>query len=343
MLFDQFIEIKSPKVKKSLEQILSTWLEELEKNKYDIVELAREFIKSTKGGKLTRGVLAVLGFELFKKETPEILKVSSALEIFHTSIIAHDDIIDKSTERRGEPSLFESLGGNHYGVSQAICLADLGFFSSFKIISETNFDSEVKLKALSYLSEMMMNTAYGEMLDVKLSFEKDSYTDQNALNIALLKTAKYSVTGPLIMGSILANADEKTISALTEIGDNLGIAYQIQDDILGVFGSAEQTGKSAVSDILEGKATLLISHALEKSNPKQKRVLKELYGKSLINETEIEEVKKIFLETRALDFSNIKKIEYADCAKKLIEKLHLNKEKKELLTSLADFLIKRNK
>ncbi len=336
MLFNDFLDSTAPKIESELKKILA---ENPEEQETSLTNLFKSFSDANFGGKFLRGVLVILGYTLSNgPDNKDIYKAASALEILHTSLLAHDDIIDKSLIRRGKKSLYAALGGDHDGVSQAICLGDFGFFLSVKLISGTDFKPEFKIKTISLLSEILSQTLQGEMLDIKLAKDK-SYKIESSLNIALLKTAKYSLSGPLTIGAILAGASDNLIKKLTEIGDKLGVAYQIQDDILGVFGEFSQTGKSSASDISEGKATLLISEALKKSNPKQKQILKNLYGKSQINESEVEEVKNIFIQTGGLEFAEIKKVEYATQAQKMIEGL----EKREFLTGLIDLLIKRKK
>lgn len=336
MLFNDFLYSTAPKVESELEKILA---KNPEKQATSLKGLFKAFSDANFGGKFLRGVLVILGYKLSNgPDNRDIYKVASALEILHTSLLAHDDIIDKSVKRRGKESLYSVLGGDHYGLSQAICLADFGFFLSIKLISGTNFKPEFKIKTISLVSEILSETLQGEMLDIKLAKDK-FYKTESSLNIALLKTAKYSLSGPLTIGATLAGAPENLVKKLTEIGDNLGIAYQIQDDILGVFGEFTETGKSSTSDISEGKATLLISGALEKSGQKQKQILKDLYGKSQINEMQLQQVKKIFIDTGALEFAETKKVEYATQAQKIIETL----EKKEMLTGLIDLLVKRKK
>lgn len=217
----------------NLQTILASFARELEKEEINILTSQRrqiqkissdlmpafdQFIKANKGGKKIRGFLIRLGFELAGGKGKDILKIAASYEILHSSILAHDDIIDKSPQRRGQPSLYKSAG-----VEQAITLADYGFFLAMKIISESKFKQNLKIKALNLFSQTMIETAIGQMLDIQ---KGDPFT------IMKLKTAKYTIAGPLQLGAILAGADQKLIRELGEFGENLGIAFQIQDDIL---------------------------------------------------------------------------------------------------------------
>lgn len=216
MDFEEYLSENAQKVEKSLVEILSKFELETRKVSPDLLPVIKQFIKSCQGGKRIRGVLVNLGYQLAGgKKTDQILLVSAALEILHTSILIHDDIIDESELRRGQPSLFKTIG-----AYQALTAGDLGFFLAFKIISESSFSN--KNQALTILSKIMVDTVLGQLLDIQ---------KQNPELIAKLKTAQYTILGPLTIGAILAGKDELT-RPLKIFGENLGIAYQIKDDIL---------------------------------------------------------------------------------------------------------------
>lgn len=228
MNFKDYLKQNAQKLDKTLESILADFLKETEKTNPKLLSFAQEFLNSCKGGKRIRGVLVKLGYEI---ATPrhggarnDIVRIGAAFEILHTALLIHDDIIDQSSKRRDKPSLYMALGGEHYGISQAICLGDIGLYLPIKIITETSFSDEYKLKALNYFSQILINTGWGQVLDVEKSPDKEF--------INLFKTAKYTISGPLQIGAILGGADDKLIKDLGIIGDNLGIAFQIKDDVL---------------------------------------------------------------------------------------------------------------
>ena len=222
MDFAEYLKNSAKALDKEVGKILEEQLKEAEKTDKKLVPLLKAFSKTCQGGKRIRGALIMLGYEI-AAHLPgvrahlggEIIKVAAAYEIAHSAVLIHDDIIDKSLTRRDKPSLYMGLGGNHYGISQAICLADYGFFLAFKIIAKT--------KAAEVFSQVMMNTTWGQMLDIEKADPKV---------VMRLKTACYTIAGPLQIGAILAGADEKSVRVLGEFGENLGIAYQIKDDIL---------------------------------------------------------------------------------------------------------------
>lgn len=239
--------------------ILNDQRKKIQKISSNLIPLFDQFIKANKGGKKLRGFLIKLAFELAGGKGQEILKIAACYEILHTSILAHDDIIDKSPTRRGKPSLYKSIG-----VEQAITLADYGFFLAMKIISESKFAEKLKIQALKMFSKTMIDTAIGQMLDI-------AHGDPQT--VALLKTARYTIAGPLILGAILAGAGEKLIRELGEFGEELGIAFQIRDDILdGEVKSVDEAKTKALE--YTDKARALIPKLTD--DAKMRKLLQDL-------------------------------------------------------------------
>ncbi|MBU1032123.1 polyprenyl synthetase family protein, partial [Patescibacteria group bacterium] len=198
------------------------------------------------------------------KTDSSIIRVAAAYEIFHTAILAHDDIIDKSPERRGQQSLYQALGGDHRGISLAITLADAGFFLATKIISEADFPEKRKNEALKYFSSIMLNTAMGQILDIEKG---------DPLTVAKYKTAKYTVSGPLVLGAILAGARLDKLTQLDQFGEAVGIAFQIQDDILD--GETKKYKQSLQQlDYFKNKALKIIPDITKDS--KMSKILEQL-------------------------------------------------------------------
>lgn len=345
-MFLDFLKANSQEVDQFLEEYLLEYTNKVERINPKFKFLMDNFRESCRGGKRIRAALVRLGYELaggnnaFEKQ---VLKVACGYEIFQTAILAHDDIIDKSELRRGEPSLYMRLGGGHYGISQAIILSDIGFFLTIKTISESDFPDPIRAKAVSTFADTFLKTGLGETLDVEVSFKRDGVNLSDVETINLLKTADYSVVGPLRLGIVLAGGNDKLIDSIQKFGEDLGVAFQLQDDILGVFGSEEETGKSTSSDIEEGKTTLLYLKASEKANDIQKKFLDENYGKGRRPEGTLEKVKKIFTETGAVDYCKEESARLINRSKGVIYEMDISQEKKDLLFEMADFLIERTK
>lgn len=341
MEFEEFKKSATLQIEKQLKKLLRDWRSEVEKIDTKLLPLVDKFIAGCQGGKMIRGILVVLGYEMAKSKVKsskskvkEIFKIAASFEIFHNAILVHDDVIDQSPKRRGQSSLYQAIGKGHYGISQAISLGDAGFFLAMKIISECSFPAKEKNEALNWFAKTMLDTAVGEMLDVAKG---------GVFPIMKLKTARYSVSGPLILGSILGGGEQKLVRQLWEFGENLGVAFQIQDDILGVFGSEKITGKSTASDIEEGKNTLLLKYALEKADSKQKEILKKLYGRGKIQDQEIKILKQVFQKTKALDYAKNEANKYKDMAMKILPRLTKDQKLSKILVQLGEYLVRRTK
>lgn len=250
MDFKKFHKKTVLQVNKEITRLLGEWRNEINKISPKLLPLIDKFISSCQGGKGIRGLLVVLGYQLTSKlDNKNIIQVAAAYEIFHNAILAHDDIIDKSNKRRGKDSLYQALGGNHQAISQAICLADAGFFLALKVIAESKFEEKVKNQSLQWFCQVMQDTAAGQLLDI-MTLEP--------IITAEYKTARYTIVGPLVLGAILGTGDQKLIKQLEMFGSNLGIAFQIKDDILdfeskiwGGVNLAKQTAEKYTNQTLE--------------------------------------------------------------------------------------------
>jgi geranylgeranyl diphosphate synthase, type I len=343
MSFATYLAQAAEEVDQALDTSLSQW-ESIISERYPLLSpFIRAFIEQCRGGKRVRGALVKLGYGLSGgNENTEIIKVAVAFEIFQTAILSHDDIIDRSELRRGKPSLYQALGGDHYGISQAISLSDLGFFLATEMISKTDFPYENKNKALTLFTHVMQQTALGEIMDVYLPTQK-SYTEADILTVMKLKTSPYTIIGPLSVGALLGGGSDELLTTITEFGENLGIAYQIHDDILGIFGEEETLGKSVVSDITEGKSTHLYRYALEHGQAESKQHLSNIYGKPSVTPEQVKTIQDIFKATGAYDYASGLVKEYSDKACSLIPRLTSDDTQQALLLDIAKFLIERNK
>lgn len=339
MDFADFLNKQALVISERLEKVLTETSKKSGETDLQLGKLLEEFIKSSKDGKRIRGSLVLLGYQIAGgKDRENILDAAVAFEIFQTAILAQDDLIDKSLTRRNKPSLYSALGGDHKAISETICLSDIGFFTAYRLMSTLKVEDALKIKALNLFSQTLTQTVLGELLDIEAAFKNGDFLEEDSLKIALLKTARYTVSGPLMLGATLAGADMQFLKKLQVYGDNLGIAFQIQDDILGIFGDEETIGKSAASDIKERKATVLIAFAQSNANPKQKKTLEEYYGNEKIDDKGVGEVRKIFNETGALEYAKLVSEKYFNKAKQ-----SLKEGEQEILYSLIEFLENRKK
>lgn len=301
------------------------------------------FLRQCEGGKRVRAYLTYLGYSLCKGEADaeKVLPVSLSYELFQTGILAHDDIIDNSETRRFKPSMHMDLGGGHTGVSKSICAGDFGIVAAIEIISRSDFDDRIKLKAISHQNKVFVSTIAGELRDIEFSGRMD-VPEQDILGMNRLKTAQYTVSGPLVLGAILADADDELVDKLCEFGNLVGVAFQIRDDILGMFGDEAKVGKSVTADMCEGKQTVLTAHFINNASNEQKQKFFAVYGKESSGEKELDEVRRLLTDSGSLDYAQNKCESMVQSASELMEKMKITPEGKEKLAGLLEYMTKRS-
>ena len=324
-------------------------------------EALEQFVSSNKGGKFLRACLIALGYQSFGKDDDNYLPLGCALELFQTSILIHDDIIDKADKRRGMDTIpikyeklysdpikeDESFNGKRYdiGSSMALCLGDMGFYLALQVIAQNYKNNENLGKVLEYYNSVAIKTCEGEMVDVILPFYEEFYSElddleSHVMEIYKLKTAWYSVIGPYCLGAILAGADERQIHKLEDALLNLGIAFQIKDDLLGIYGDEKHIGKSVTSDVSEFKQTILYAYTI---NTSYKDELLKYYGRD-INISDMDKVKKIFDESGAHEYAEVTMDKlFKESFQDILDLDFLDLDKKKLLLGFAEFLRVRSK
>jgi len=281
------------------------------------------------------------------------IRLAVAYEIIHAGWLIHDDIIDEDDMRRGGPSMhklfkdwFKSKGVKndfeHLGLSIAILSGDTAVFMAKKNLVTSGLPPTVIIQVLQDFYYTMINTVYGESIDVLMSYMKSVQNMDYVLRACELKTARYTIDGPLHVGAIAAGANDKSLNSLSRFAVPVGIAFQIRDDIIGIFGTTQEIGKPAGSDLKEGKFTLLVLKALEMGSKEQKKELEGLLDKKKITANDLSLARKIIKETGSLDFAQKYAEKLVIQGKKSLDKLKgVNKDSKELLISIADYIIKR--
>ncbi|MDR1979026.1 MAG: polyprenyl synthetase family protein [Synergistaceae bacterium] len=337
--------------KKILERYIDDYLtgliqKQAVRSSRQIADLYGIFKEAGKGGKCIRGSLVKLGYEiaLDRPAGDEILPASAAFEVFQTAALCHDDIIDKSPLRRGRDSMWRAIsrGANpHYGISQAICLGDVGISLSSRLVLDSAFDAAEKTKALEIFLDVQTNTMDGEMLDVYMSQKKDYGDEKGILKISELKTAWYTVVGPLQLGGVLGGASRELLDAMRRYGMALGVAFQLRDDILGIEATEAEMGKSNTSDIAEGKVTLLAHYAMKRATPEQLRQLRRVYGSDAVSETDRKTVQDIFESTGAFAEVARRAEAYLAEARGIVAEVTRDPVKVELLTQFGDMMLRR--
>lgn len=313
------------------------------------------------GGKRIRGALVKLGEMIASKGMcNNYLAAAASYELFQTAILIHDDIIDKSDMRRRKITIHAKSekeikdlydyhilddDARHYGISKALCIGDYGFFTAYQILAQCPVDAVILSKLYQMFSQIYAITCEGEIMDTLLPYSKNSLIDKHdeyesmILKIYESKTAWYTLAGPLILGAICGGADEKLISLLKDIAIPLGIAFQIKDDLLGIYSNEEILGKPVLSDIRENKQTLLLGVAYRNANKEQRELISQHYGKENASESDLNIVKKVFEETGARQYAEEEIIRLADISRKLI--VNVKENYQSILYGLISYLVGR--
>jgi len=287
-----------------------------------------------------------------------VVSVAAALEIFHAAALVHDDIMDNSDLRRGEPSLhrrFEALhrdrgwtgSAEGYGSAAALLLGDLllGWSDGLFELGLAGADRAAATASRAEFSRMRTDVMLGQYLDM---LEEHSWRGRpeaellsRAHRVIVYKSAKYSVEAPLALGASLAGGSLPQIGSLREFGLPLGVAFQLRDDLLGVFGDPAVTGKPAGDDLREGKRTVLINLARQKLPGSASRLLDELLGDPSLDAEQIAMLRASIRESGAVDQLERIISHNVQVAVTALDGAPLARSARDQLTALADTVTRR--
>ncbi len=263
------------------------------------------------GGKRLRPYMVALSYSAFVRDSDidRIIPAMAAEELLHQAVLIHDDIIDRDTVRYGVPNItgqydviYEEMIDDvaerrHFSNSAALLAGDLLLSSAYQVLQRTDVPCENLRAATETFANAIFTVSGGELLDTETAFRRAGRAD--AHTVALYKTAHYSFVGPLVIGAELAGSSSETIDSLRHFGEKLGIAFQLQDDLLGVYGDSVETGKSTSSDIVEGKRTYMIELFEELANEQQRHEFLEVFHKTDASDGDIEKARKLLDDSGA--------------------------------------------
>ncbi len=299
------------------------------------LKILQEF--TLRGGKRIRPALVYYGYRCFSDEDlGEVLKASMVMELVQSYLLIHDDIIDMDSTRRGGPTVHVQFDDPHMGVSMAIVIGDIACALAVRILNNAKLDEAKKSVALKVLNDCVFKVITGQIMDVA----QDLNSIADVLKMYELKTAAYTFEGPLLIGASLAGASGKDKDILSKIAVPLGKAFQLQDDLLDLFGDSK-LGKPIGSDIKEGKKTLLILKALEGASDPDKEFLNSILGKDF-SADDLERIRSILTDTGAKAFVEKKCAVYLDQAKYILESSKFRCEGKDFLIGLCEYLRNRS-
>jgi geranylgeranyl diphosphate synthase type I len=252
-------------------------------------------------GKRLRPAFFIAAYLGLVKGTPAagLYKAAAAFELLHAFLLIHDDIVDKSATRRGKPSLHKILGND-----LAIIAGDVLHTMAVRAFLSIKADPRLKEKALKMFLNSALYTETGEFIEL-LSANKDieSVSREDIYRIYDYKTARYTFAAPLACGAILAGAKQAQIDKLHKYGMLLGRAFQIKDDIAGMFGEEKKTGKCALTDLQEAKKTILLWYACRNLGKKNRRAVKRILLKKKAGRADLLKMRRLLTASGALDYA----------------------------------------
>ena len=286
------------------------------------------------GGKRLRPFMVLKSCEILGGKLKDALPAASAIEMIHNFTLVHDDIMDNDELRHGVPTVHRK-----FGLPIAILAGDVLFSKAYQIISNSDLSANSSTQLVSKLAKACVDVCEGQLLDIKMAEEKKIPSQADYIKMIEKKTAAlFDVS--CSMGAICAQAKQKDISKLSSFGKNLGIAFQITDDLIGVMGDPKVTKKPVGNDLREGKKSLPIVLAINKSKGNDKKIILKAFGNSRASKKDIE---KAVQAIRSIGIEKIVRKQallYAEKAKNSLN-IYSGSAKKELI-SLLDFVVKRS-
>jgi len=304
----------------------------------------------TRGGKRLRGVLASFAYRAFGGQDENTAREAAAIiELLHACLLVVDDVADQSDLRRGGPTAHRILekyhnqhtlkgDAHHYGKSQAVNVGLTGQNLAFSRLADLKLDGEILVRAFKLLNDSLIKTGLGQIGDINNEvFASDSEND--AMQVMQLKTAHYSFVMPFYFGATLAGAEIKNMQTFESYLVNIGIAFQIYDDVIGTFGDIDKTGKSNRDDIMEGKRTLLVVHALSHATPTSRQTIERALGNRQLADEEFVSAQDAIRDSGALDYClNRAKNLILEGKKSLENNSVLSNTNRQMLLDVADYV-----
>lgn len=286
------------------------------------------------GGKRLRPVLTLMACNLFKSTIDDAVLPAAGIEIFHNFTLVHDDIIDNAPVRRGLPTVHSK-----WNINQAVLSGDVMAFIANDCFLRT--PERCLAEVFRIFNKAAIEVCVGQQMDI--DFEKRSHVSRtDYLRMIELKTAVLLAASAKI-GAVIGGADENDAGSIYDFGLNLGLAFQIQDDLLDTYGEAEVFGKKTGGDIVSNKKTYLLVKALEIATPSQLEKLQYLMDNEKDPDLKIKHVVEIYDHLKIRQLTETLAGEYINAAFRSLEKIPVADERKEEIIMLANTLIGREK
>ena len=303
------------RVHKVLDDFLAHQVEALESVSPDCAPMVDAVADLMRGGKRMRPAFCYWGWRGAGGADGEpVVTAATSLEFFQAAALIHDDVMDDSDTRRGMPAVHRRFAtlhrgsgwtgdGERFGLAGAVLVGDLCLVWSDELFSGSGLAPEQLARARGMFARMrteLMGGQYLDMLEQSVASQRRDGAVERARRVIRYKSAKYTIEHPLLIGGLLAGAGEELLAAYSAYGLPLGEAFQLRDDVLGVFGDPAQTGKPAGDDLREGKRTVLVARALERATPAQAAQVQRLLGDPGLDAAGVDTLREVITTTGAL-------------------------------------------
>ncbi len=277
----------------------------------ELAPLMDSLIDLLRGGKRLRPAFCYWGWRgAGGDDSAEIVSVAAALELFQAAALVHDDVMDGSDTRRGQPAVHRRIAALHrrhrwlgsseaFGVAGAILAGDLCLSWCDEMYAGSELPADTLRAGRAVFDRMRTELMCGQYLDM-LESAQESTSVERARHVILYKSAKYSVVQPLLLGGTLAGASDRLLSTYDSYGRALGEAFQLRDDVLGVFGDPSVTGKPAGDDLREGKRTVLVALTIERCSPAEAAQLRTGLGDPHLGSDGVDALREVIIGSGAL-------------------------------------------
>ena len=354
--FDPFAAIDLPtRVQSALDGFLDRQAAALDEVGPDAALLVAAARETVNGGKRLRAAFCYWGWRAAGGEDDDrVIVAAAALELLHASALVHDDVMDASDVRRGRPAAhrhFATLyaeqlpagAAEPFGTGAAILLGDLLLSWAGQLLRSSVFGAVELSRALPCFDALCTEVIAGQFLDV-LAQASGRESMPQAMRVLRYKAAKYTVERPLHLGAALAGADEALIAALSAYGIPLGEAFQLRDDVLGVFGDPASTGKPAGDDLREGKRTVLTARAMAAAGARDRALLRDSIGNRRLSQAGVDQAREALQRTGAVgDVEHLIAQLTAAATAALVEAPIRDAQAREALHALIDLTTSRTR
>jgi len=354
-----FFEVNGKLIEERLTELLEEKEKSLMRTEEDVemrslIEILFGGMESyVRGGKKVRGGMVMLGYELAGEESKQVIDIAVAIELMHGFLLVQDDIMDRDELRRGKTTLhlvirqwarergFED--STHYGESVAMTVSDLLHFWASELFFNTQINVENIRAGWLYWVRVLERTAMGQIKDVSYEF-RNQLDEKQIFKVHEWKTGVYTISGPMKLGYLLGGGNDiGKMEAIEKYGKNVGVAFQLVDDDLGIFGETSKTGKGNNGDVKVNKHTLLKKKLFELASEKDKSWLAGVFGNKDLTDDDMLRVRSLFEITGSRRWVKDKASEFCETGKAEIEKITQDERLQKILGQFGDYVLNRDR